>query len=187
MDKSLILIRGLSGSGKTWLAEMIVGDDQKDKAMVCADDYFYGDDGEYEFDHTKLKEAHEWCISETRDILTDGTEIVCVHNNFTRKWEADAYFKMAEEFGYSVQVISLYDSGKNDRDLASRSPHDISEKAVQKQRQQWELDIHPHRASKPKRPRAHNFKGQMPYVVVYDQPPPHHVHRGHRGGPRRKS
>lgn len=191
MSKSLILVRGLSGSGKTWLADMIVGSDTTNRTSLCADDYFYDDSGKYEFDHTKLREAHEWCISETRETMQDGVDVICLHNNFTRKWEAEPYFKMAEEFGYQVQVISLYDSGKNDKDLADRSPHDISERAIQKQRQQWELDVHPHRSSKPKVQRnqgfkGQNFNGQMPYVVVYDQAPPHMTHPNHRGGNRKK-
>lgn len=181
MNRTLILVRGLSGSGKTWLSDMIVGDSPT-RVMICADDYFINDKGDYQFDYTKIKEAHEWCISETRETLEEEHEIVCVHNNFTRKWEAEPYFKMAEELGYKVQVISLYDSGMNDKDLAERSPHTISEKAIQKQRHQWELDIHPHRASRPKRSPFHNAphhnNNNMPYVVVYDQAPPHFQNQG---------
>jgi len=171
-SRSLVLIRGLSGSGKTWLAESLVGDSDF-RVMICADDFFISEDGEYEFDHTRIKEAHEWCISETKELISDEEiEMICVHNNFSRKWEAEPYFNMAKECGIDVQVVTLYDSGMNDRALSERSPHNISEKAVQKQRHQWELDVHPHRNSKPKRPQKMNQNAR--YLVFYDEAPQYH-------------
>jgi len=56
-NKDLILVRGVPGSGKTTFAEMIQG---PHGAIVATDDFFY-EDGAFNFDPSKLGEAHEWC------------------------------------------------------------------------------------------------------------------------------
>ena len=65
-NKMLILIRGLSGSGKTLLADSLtLNSDYEEiegRASISADDYFTDDDGNYSFNHEKLGEAHHWCV-----------------------------------------------------------------------------------------------------------------------------
>ena len=160
--KRLILIRGLSGSGKTEHAELIVGD-HDDRAEVTVDRFFEDEDGNYAFDFSRIKEAYEWCKDETKLLLEDEYEIVVVHNSFTRKWEAEPYFDLAKEHGYDVQVISLYDGGLNDKDLSDRSVHGLSSHQISEQRKRWDLNIHPHRGNRPR-------GNQMKY------PNPHHPH-----------
>ena len=162
--KRLILIRGLSGSGKTEHAELIVGD-HEDRAEVTVDRFFEDDDGKYTFDFTRIKEAYEWCKNETKLLLEDEYEVVVVHNSFTRKWEAEPYFNLAKEHGYEVQVISLYDGGLNDKNLSDRSVHGLSPHQISEQRKRWDLNIHPHRGN---RPRSNQMN--------YPNPNPHHPH-----------
>jgi ABC-type bacteriocin/lantibiotic exporter with double-glycine peptidase domain len=52
--KELFLIRGICGSGKSTLAESLGG------THLEADMYFM-EDGGYQFDVTRLKDAHQWC------------------------------------------------------------------------------------------------------------------------------
>nr|XP_048275151.1 NEDD4-binding protein 2-like 1 isoform X4 [Myodes glareolus] len=57
--KHLYLLRGLPGSGKTTLAREM----QRDfpRAMIFStDDFFFREDGAYEFNPDFLEEAHEW-------------------------------------------------------------------------------------------------------------------------------
>ena len=49
--KNLYLLRGLPGSGKSTLAEQLGG------SHFETDKYFIGENGEYNFDGSKLKEA----------------------------------------------------------------------------------------------------------------------------------
>ena len=53
--KELFLLRGLPGSGKSTLANSLGG------THVEADMYFLDPQGEYIFDASKLKHAHQWC------------------------------------------------------------------------------------------------------------------------------
>jgi len=60
MSGVLFLVRGLPGSGKTSFASAI----WNDYAVCEADKFFYDKEGNYNFDGSKLKEAHAWCKQE---------------------------------------------------------------------------------------------------------------------------
>ena len=91
--KQLILVRGLSSSGKTTLADTICGEIE-DRFKVSADEFFVDDSGVYSFNHEALKEAHAWCQKECLVAMEEGFQVIVVHNTFTRKWECDPYMEM---------------------------------------------------------------------------------------------
>jgi len=70
-----------------------------------ADMYFIDEEGNYNFDGSKIKDAHKWCQSfvET-DMVLEYPKIV-VSNTFTQEWEMEPYFKLAKEYGYTVFTI----------------------------------------------------------------------------------
>ena len=107
MNKVLTLVRGLPGSGKSTFAHFI----WNDYAICEADKFFYDKEGNYNFDSTKLREAHEWCRNQVETRMKDNQnnpqfypEIV-VSNTFTQEWEMEAYYKLAEQYGYKVFSI----------------------------------------------------------------------------------
>jgi hypothetical protein len=93
--KSLFLLRGLPGSGKSTLTKAIGG------THLEADMYFM-EDGTYHFDPAGLKDAHAWCIYSTETAMRRGSDKVIVSNTFTQEWEMDAYYKLAEKYGFRV-------------------------------------------------------------------------------------
>jgi predicted kinase len=106
--KTLTLLRGLPGSGKSTFAKQI----WNEYAICEADKYFVDkESGEYRFDASKLKEAHSWCKNEVEIRMIDNqinsqyyAEIV-VSNTFTQEWEMEEYHKLAEKYGYMVFSI----------------------------------------------------------------------------------
>lgn len=100
---TLTLIRGLPGSGKTYLASIIT--DTIGTEMVEADDYFYDDYGNYVFDETKLHKAHTWCQNTCKDYLATHTDVV-VSNTFTTLREMKEYYLMAKEYGAKLNIIT---------------------------------------------------------------------------------
>ncbi|KAL7981685.1 hypothetical protein Chor_010880 [Crotalus horridus] len=55
----LVLLRGLPGSGKSYLARVLL-EDNPGGIMLSTDDYFYQKNGQYQFDADCLADAHEW-------------------------------------------------------------------------------------------------------------------------------
>ena len=139
-EKYLIIVRGLSSSGKTTLADIICGDDDN-RISISVDDYFYDDDDRYEFVANDLKKAHMWCRQETDVCMTQGFDIVVVHNTFTRGWEVEPYLQLAAKRGYRVIVSSLFDGGLNDVMLSARSDHNVQIHNIRRQRQRWDANV----------------------------------------------
>ena len=107
--KELFLLRGLPGSGKSTLAESLGG------THLEADMYFM-EDGGYQFDVTKLKDAHQWCQNSVEEAMTwdenpeieflsAGVSRIVVSNTFTQEWEMKPYFELAEKHGYKVYSL----------------------------------------------------------------------------------
>ena len=97
--KELILLRGLPGSGKSTLAKTIGG------IHIEADQYFM-ENGEYKFDATKIKLAHNYCQTHTQAWMQHkdrySADRIVVSNTFTQEWEMQPYFELAEKYGYRV-------------------------------------------------------------------------------------
>jgi predicted kinase len=96
--KELFLLRGLPGSGKSTLAESLGG------SHMEADKYFTYE-GKYEFDVTKLKDAHDWCQNAVKVFMENKSKRVVVSNTFTQEWEMLPYFDLAEKHGYRVYSL----------------------------------------------------------------------------------
>lgn len=107
IQKVLTLVRGLPGSGKSTFANFV----WNDYAICEADKFFYDKEGNYNFDASKLKQAHEWCRNEVETRMKDNEvnpqyypEIV-VSNTFTQEWEMEAYYELAKKYDYLVISI----------------------------------------------------------------------------------
>lgn len=112
----LILLRGLPGAGKTTLAEVILQSSQGVRPdVISADNYFMDDKGNYNFDVSKIKEAHNSCQQICAERMRLEFSKVVVANTFTEQWEMEPYFEMAERYNYRVHsvIIENRHDGKN--------------------------------------------------------------------------
>lgn len=132
-QKILFLIRGLPGSGKSTMADIIKRAFKAPACHVEADMYFLGTDGVYRFDPKKLGKAHDWCRSVAFQAMADSKEIIIVSNTFCQRWEAEPYLSMAEEFGYKVQVLLCQGQ--------FGSIHDVPDETLQRMKARFENDI----------------------------------------------
>jgi predicted kinase len=126
-NPKLILIRGVSGSGKTTYAKRLMKDDPS-LSHYEADMYFYNN-GDYQFNPSKLKEAHAWCKSRTEEDLKNGKSVI-VSNTFTQKWEIEPYIQLGKK--YNVDIIIKKATGNY------QNIHGVPEEALEKMRSRWE-------------------------------------------------
>jgi predicted kinase len=128
--KQLILLRGLPGSGKSTVAKLF------DKALHFeADMYFLDADGNYQFDASKIKNAHNWCRHSVMDAMKEGHPIVAVSNTFTQEWEMEVYYLLAEELGY--RVISMIVENRHD----GKNIHGCPDDKIEQMRNRFEFKL----------------------------------------------
>jgi len=128
LDKVLIVIRGLPGSGKTTFAHTL------SKAVCCADDYFtYGN--EYRWSGDKVGTAHAWCKRKCERFMKIGAFKIVVANTNTTQKEMQPYFDMAKQHGYTVFSVII------ENRHGSKSIHNVPEESLQKMRDRFEISI----------------------------------------------
>ena len=99
LKKKLIIIRGVSGSGKSTVAKLF-GED----AVICtADDFFYDSDGNYNFNANHLSIAHEQCFRKfLRALNNPDVDTIVIANTNTQQKEFQKYIDEAEKHGSMV-------------------------------------------------------------------------------------
>jgi predicted kinase len=132
--KTLILLRGLPGSGKSTLAGSL-------EMVFCyeADKYFEDENGKYNFDPTKIKQAHQWCQDRVEKAMNAPNGFppprIVVSNTFTQEWEMQPYFDMAAKHGY--RVVSLIVENRHD----GVNEHGVPDETIEKMKNRFEIKL----------------------------------------------
>lgn len=106
-----------------------------------ADQYFIDSEtGEYKFDVTKLKEAHEWCRRSVENLMRGWSSVlpanhIVVSNTFTQEWEMESYFKLAKQYDY--QVYSLIVENRH----GGVNTHGVPEEKLEQMRNRFEVKL----------------------------------------------
>jgi len=124
----LYLIRGIPGSGKTYLAKEVINN-YKHTINHFEADMFFELSGSYNFDRSKLNDAHLWCYANTADKLIKNESCI-VANTFTTKWELSKYINLASKLGVEVKIVKCEGNFK--------SIHDVPDDTVEKMKERWE-------------------------------------------------
>jgi uridine kinase len=101
--KTVILLRSVSGAGKSTLANLLASNERW--VSVCADDYFTDINGNYNFDASKLGEAHRLCQENFMYWLNNAVVGIVVANTNTKERDFSFYENAAKEAG--AMFISL--------------------------------------------------------------------------------
>ena len=132
----LILLRGVPGSGKTTLANVILQQPNNNpQEILSADDFFEDANGEYNFDPTKLKEAHNYCQFRCSERMRQQKAKIVVANTFTQEWEMDEYIKMAERYNYRVHTVIVENRHGNE------NVHGVPEDKLQQMKNRFQIKL----------------------------------------------
>jgi len=108
MNKTeLILIRGVSGSGKTTYAKNNYPDYNHYEA-----DMYFNKSGKYNYDASKIKDAHIWCQDNTLNSLINGKNTV-ISNTFIKLWEMEYYLNLSITLNVQIKVLRMTNIYKN--------------------------------------------------------------------------
>jgi len=134
--KSLILIRGLPGSGKSSLAQVL--SEGGKYPVYCVDDFFTDkNSGKYHFDHKLNHLAYSKCVENTRKSMEAKSEKILVDNTFTMDWEMEPYENLAREYEYRVYVVTV------ENRHGGRNIHGISDEMLERMASKYEVRLIP--------------------------------------------
>jgi len=96
-SKKLILSRGVSGSGKSTLAKELGS-----AGVVFGTDEFFTQNGKYDFDIKRIKEAHQWNQDRTEQAMQKSISPIVIDNTNLQFWEMKPYVEIAQRYGYDI-------------------------------------------------------------------------------------
>lgn len=102
MDKLVVILRGIPGSGKSTFARS-----NYPKGLVVSADDFFMKSGKYQFNPELLGLAHRDCFRKFLVRCDAGEDLIVVDNTNSSAVEAAPYVLCGESFGYRVEVITL--------------------------------------------------------------------------------
>jgi predicted kinase len=132
----LILLRGIPGSGKSTLGDVILQTTQQQKPdVLSADNFFIDEKGVYNFDPTKLKEAHNMCQQKCAERMRLEFSKIVVANTFTQEWEMDPYFEMADRYGYRVHSVIVENRHGN------KNIHNVPDDKLEQMKNRFQISL----------------------------------------------
>jgi len=132
----LILLRGLPGSGKSTLGDVILYTNQlTNQDVLSADNFFIDKNGEYVFDGAKIKEAHNNCQQKCAERMKHEFLKIVVANTFTEEWEMKPYFEMAERYNYRIHTIIVENRHGN------KNIHNVPDEKLQSMKSRFDIQI----------------------------------------------
>ncbi|AZF89733.1 hypothetical protein QE332_gp122 [Pseudomonas phage vB_PaeM_LCK69] len=136
-EKIMYIIRGLPGSGKSSLAEILYNKTWESgrQASICEADDYQMEFGKYVWKAERVVESHKKCMDKARWSMEIGLDAVIVSNTSTREREVAPYIDMAEEFGYTV--ISLIVENRH----GNKSVHDVPESTMEAMRNRFSVKL----------------------------------------------
>ncbi len=132
--KTLYLLRGLPGSGKSTFSEALRVD------MRIEADIYFMKTGKYEFDASKLHLAHKWCFDEVEQEMIEASVLIydstiVVSNTFTTEKELKPYLELGKKYGY--KTVSIVVENRH----GGKSVHGVPDETMEKMEKRFSVKL----------------------------------------------
>jgi predicted kinase len=131
--KTIILLRGIPGAGKSTLANLLLPN--KPHCIRSADMFFEDEKGNYNFNARELPTAHKWCKNQVEYLMSDQEELIIVDNTFTQEWEMADYFDLAKKYDY--RIVTLIVENRH----GSKSIHNVPQDKIDMMKERFTLKL----------------------------------------------
>lgn len=145
--QKLIILRGLPGSGKSYLADEIV-DKYTYKFYrgsygwhwrIRSTDDFWNRNDKYEFRLDLASIAHQWNQSQVAYDMFNAIELIIVDNTNTTLAEMQPYLDLAVKFGYDVKIKEPQTEWAKNPELCwKKNSHGVPLEVIQKMTDRWQ-------------------------------------------------
>jgi len=136
--KILYIMRGVPGSGKSFLARQLSG---KNGSILSTDDYFMDSQGNYKWNPNEMKIAHQWNSERVKKAIDQRVSPVILDNTNVSRWELrqlKPLVEYAEVQEYEVIIKEPKTPWAFDpEELAKRNTHGVSLEAIQSKLRKW--------------------------------------------------
>jgi predicted kinase len=128
MERTLIILRGLPGAGKSSLAKLF------DAPICCADDYFMNN-GNYEWKANQIGNAHLWCQKKCKTLMDVNAEKIVIANTTVAARDLRPYTDLAEKYGYRVYSVIV------ENRFSTKNIHNVPEETIEKMRNRFDIKL----------------------------------------------
>ncbi|KAI6069590.1 NEDD4-binding protein 2 isoform X2 [Aix galericulata] len=133
----LVLLRGVPGSGKSYLARTLL-EDNPGGVILSSDDYFYKH-GQYHYDPDCLGEAHDWNRKRAKEAFERRISPIIIDNTNIQAWEMKPYVTLAQQFKYKVMFREPDTWWKfKPKELEKRNIHGVSKEKIKRMLERYE-------------------------------------------------
>lgn len=135
------ILRGLPGSGKSYIGKRLIEDTIRDnftEHIISADDYFLKN-GKYIYDASKISEAHQTAQKLFFNRASKGYSPLIIDNTNLQSWEMMPYIQAAIQYGYHIEVMEPVTPWKwTPHKLAQKNKHNVSMEKIKKMMENYQ-------------------------------------------------
>jgi hypothetical protein len=131
MNNKVVIMSGVSGSGKSTYAERLLNETQGVK--VSADHFFTWSDGSYHFDASQLIRAHGDCFRRFIGFCQTHVSCIVVDNTNINVEHISPYVLGGQAYLYQVEVITLMPQYNDLPAFQARNVHGVPLDTIQRQ------------------------------------------------------
>ncbi|NXN95123.1 N4BP2 protein, partial [Rhinopomastus cyanomelas] len=134
---ALVLLRGVPGSGKSYLARTLLEDNPG--GIILSTDDFFSKHGQYHYDPNCLGEAHDWNRKRAQEAFETGISPIIIDNTNIQAWEMKPYVALAQRFKYEVILREPDTWWKfKPKELERRNIHGVSKEKIKRMLERYE-------------------------------------------------